>query len=57
VAGAYGVFVRRTPRGDVDHSFLTSLVDRTGALRVQYLGTRFDPEELLTDVRALIEER
>lgn len=57
MAGAYGVFVRRTPRGDVDHSFLTSLVDRTGALRVQYLGTRFDPEELLTDVRALIEER
>jgi protein SCO1/2 len=56
-AAAYGVFVRRTPRGDVDHTFLTSLVDRHGTLRVQYLGTRFDPDELLADVRALIRER
>ena len=57
VTGAYGIFVRRTPRGEVDHSFLTSLVDRSGTLRVQYLGTRFDPEELLADLRALIRER
>ena len=57
VTGAYGIFVRRTPRGDADHSFLTSLVDRTGTLRVQYVGTRFDPEELLADLRALIRER
>ena len=57
VTGAYGIFVRRTPRGDVDHTFLTSLIDRHGTLRVQYLGTRFDPDELLTDVRALIRER
>ena len=57
VTGAYGIFVRRTPRGDVDHTFLTSLIDRHGTLRIQYLGTRFDPDELLTDVRALIRER
>ena len=55
--GAYGIFVRRTPRGEVDHTFLTSLVDRHGTLRVQYLGTRFDPDELLADIRALILER
>jgi protein SCO1 len=57
VTGAYGIFVRKRPTGDVDHSFLTSLVDRSGTLRVQYLGTRFDPDELLADLRALVRER
>jgi protein SCO1/2 len=57
VTGAYGIFVRKRPSGDVDHSFLTSLVDKSGTLRVQYLGTRFDPDELLTDLRALVRER
>src|SRR5215471_1703992 len=31
----YGIFARRNPRGDVDHTFLTSLIDRDGILRVQ----------------------
>lgn len=31
----YGIFARRNPRGDVDHTFLTSLIDRDGVLRVQ----------------------
>ena len=57
VTSSYGIFVRRTPRGDVDHSFLTSLIDRHGTLRVQYLGTRFNPDELLADVQALVRER
>jgi protein SCO1/2 len=56
VAREYGVYVRTTPRGDVDHTFLTSLVDQRGILRVQYLGTRFDPDELLGDIRALLQE-
>jgi protein SCO1/2 len=56
VAREYGVYVRKTPRGDVDHTFLTSLVDQRGILRVQYLGTRFDPDELLGDIRALLRE-
>ena len=30
VARRYGVFARKTDRGDVDHTFLTSLVDRDG---------------------------
>ncbi len=50
------MYVRTTPRGDVDHTFLTSLVDQRGILRVQYLGTRFDPDELLGDIRALLRE-
>jgi protein SCO1/2 len=56
VARHYGVFARRTDRGDVDHTFLTSLVDRAGALRVQYMGFRFDPDEMLRDLRSLLRE-
>jgi len=56
VARRYGVFARKTDRGDVDHTFLTSLVDRAGALRVQYMGVRFDPDEMLRDLRLLLRE-
>jgi protein SCO1/2 len=52
----YGVFSRKNPGGDVDHTFLTSLIDRDGILRVQYLGVRFDPSELLGDVKHLLRE-
>jgi protein SCO1/2 len=53
VAKRYGVFYKKTPRGDVDHTFLTSLVDPSGTLRVQYMGIRFDPEEMLRDLKSL----
>jgi protein SCO1 len=56
VSRRYGVFLRKQPRGDVDHTFLTSLVDQTGTLRVQYLGVRFDPEEFYQDLRSLLAE-
>jgi protein SCO1/2 len=52
----YGIFARKNPRGDVDHTFLTSLIDRDGVLRVQYLGVRFDPNEFLADLRSLLRE-
>ena len=52
----YGVWSKKSPRGDVDHTFLTSLIDRDGLLRVQYLGVRFDPEEFLADLRSLLRE-
>ena len=52
----YGVYARKNPHGDVDHTFLTSLIDRDGVLRVQYLGVRFDPDELLEDVQSLLRE-
>ena len=52
----YGVYARKNPAGDVDHTFLTSLIDRNGILRVQYLGVRFDPHELLGDVQSLLRE-
>jgi protein SCO1/2 len=56
VATAYGVFFRKTPSGFVDHNAMTSLVDRSGRLRVQYMGTAFDPAELERDLRSLIGE-
>jgi protein SCO1/2 len=56
VVQRYGVFARKTDRGDVDHTFLTSLVDRAGTLRVQYMGVRFDPDEMLRDLRSLLQE-
>ena len=52
----YGIFARKNPGGDVDHTFLTSLIDRDGVLRVQYLGVRFDPDEMLGDLRSLLRE-
>jgi protein SCO1 len=56
VARHYGIYVKKRPRGEVDHTFLTSLIDPSGTLRVQYLGVRFDPDELLRDLQALVRE-
>jgi protein SCO1/2 len=54
VAKRYGVYHRRTQRGDVDHTFLTSIVDQSGTLRVQYMGIRFNPDEMLRDIQGLV---
>ena len=56
VVRRYGAFAKRVKPGEVDHLFLTSLVDRSGMLRVQYLGYRFDPDEMLRDLRSLLRE-
>jgi protein SCO1 len=56
VGRKYGVFARKTPKGDVDHTLLTSLVDPNGILRVQYLGVRFDPDEFRRDLLNLLGE-
>jgi len=56
VVRRYGAFAKRNKAGDVDHLFLTSLIDRKGMLRVQYLGYRFDPDEMHRDLRALLSE-
>ena len=56
VVRAYGGYARRAGGGSVDHLFLTSLLDRQGRIRVQYLGYRFKPDEMLQDIRALLRE-
>jgi protein SCO1/2 len=56
VARRYGIYVKKKPGGDVDHTFLTSVIDREGVLRVQYQGVRFSPQEFLRDLRSLLVE-
>jgi protein SCO1/2 len=56
VARRYGVVARKTERGDVEHTFLTSIIDPRGVLRVQYMGVRFDPDEFLRDLRSVLRE-
>ena len=56
VARSYGVFHDQPPGSEIQHNLLTSLVDREGTLRVQYMGERFDPSEMLHDLRDLVAE-
>lgn len=54
-ANAYGVFLARASDDYVNHSLLTTVVDREGIKRVQYLGEKFDHMELYADVASLID--
>jgi protein SCO1 len=56
VAHRYGVAVAKAADGQVDHTLLTTLIDRHGRIRVQYLGYRFDPEEFRRDLLSLVNE-
>jgi protein SCO1 len=56
VAHGYGVAVATAADGGVDHTLLTTLIDRHGVMRVQYLGYRFDPEEFRRDLLTLVHE-
>jgi protein SCO1 len=55
VTRAYGVFAMPAANDLVDHTFLTSLVDPEGQLRVQYLGYRFTPEAFMADLVSLVD--
>jgi protein SCO1 len=57
VTRKYGVFASKAENGNVDHTFLTSIIDARGILRVQYLGVRFDPEEFRRDLLSLAKEQ
>jgi len=56
VARRYGVAVAKAADGQVDHTLLTTLIDRQGVMRVQYLGYRFDEEEFRHDLLDLVNE-
>ena len=56
IVNSYGAYFHVQDGPDVSHTFLTSIVDQSGMLRVQYLGWRFDPEEFIADLKSLIEE-
>ena len=55
-ARGYGTVFEKQESGFVDHSLLTSIVDRDGVLRVQYMGHQFDPDEFADDLRNLLNE-
>ena len=57
VTRRYGVVASKNISGDVDHTFLTSIVDQHGIPRLQYAGVRFDPEEFKRDLVGLLIER
>jgi protein SCO1/2 len=52
----YGVFAAKMADGGLDHTFLTSIIDPHGILRVQYIGVRFDPDEFRHDLLSLLQE-
>jgi len=56
VARRYGVVALPAADGQVDHTLLTTLIDRRGTMRVQYLGYRFDEEEFRHDLLDLVNE-
>lgn len=57
LAHGYGVAVVKAADGTIDdHTLLTTLIDRQGEMRVQYLGNRFDPEEFRHDLESLVNE-
>jgi protein SCO1 len=56
VAHRYGVAVVKAADGQVDHTLLTTLIDRYGTMRVQYLGYRFDEDEFRHDLQRLVNE-
>jgi protein SCO1/2 len=51
---AFGVKVQRKARGLVDHTTLTVLVDKKGAMRFAYHGSSPDHDVILGDLRALL---
>ena len=56
MSNAAMVFLSKTTAsGDINHTFLTSLIDPRGMLRVQYLGVRFDLEEFRRDLLSLLD--
>jgi len=56
VVQSYGVVALPTADDSIDHTLLTTLIDRNGIIRVQYLGYRFDPEEFRHDLLDLVNE-
>jgi protein SCO1 len=52
VWGGFGVSVRKLGPGHVDHTTLTTVVDREGIRRVNYYGTRWRRETVMGDILA-----
>jgi protein SCO1/2 len=53
----FQVNVTRTLAGDVNHTSLTTLIDRKGQRRVDYYGDKWQDKEILKDIEWLASER
>lgn len=49
----FGVTVRKAPDGEVQHTTLTTVIDRQGVRRVDYYGDKWQEKEVLKDVASL----
>jgi protein SCO1 len=49
----YGAFAAKNGTGSIDHTQLTSIIDRDGVIRVQYLGARFNEQAFRRDLLSL----
>jgi protein SCO1/2 len=53
---AFGVRVKKRGKGLIEHTGLTTLIDRQGIRRIDYYGERWTAKEVLKDIVALAEE-
>jgi protein SCO1/2 len=49
----FGVTVRKAPDGEVQHTTLTTVIDRQGVRRVDYYGDKWQEKEVLKDIASL----
>jgi protein SCO1 len=49
----FGVTVRKTPDGQIQHTALTTLIDRHGVRRVDYYTDKWEEKEILRDLGSL----
>jgi protein SCO1/2 len=49
--------VPKAASGDLDYTFLISVIDQRGVPRVQYAGVCFNPEEFQADLLTLMKEQ
>jgi len=53
---SFGVYVRKRGKGLIEHTGLTTLIDRRGIRRIDYYGGLWTEKEVLKDIAALAKE-
>ena len=56
VATHFGIVTLQGQNGFIDHNLITTIVDKSGRMRVQYAGYKFDPAHMHADLQKLIEQ-
>ena len=49
----FGVIVRKSPNGEIQHTSLTTVIDRKGIRRVDYYGDKWQEKQVLKDIVSL----